>query len=195
MLKVSIKDLDSKMENIIKDVKISRHTIDVKINCRLDRSNSESEDYLKKIIKELRLFKHLTQIRMISISKEIIGNKREIVYRLFFDTWVDEIFDKEISPSDLDDLLASKINNNKWYHKNGYLINETEGDKFSIPKHGDGIEAVFKGYKDDYYKIYINHDNKIYMHTNTWDKDFENIDDLVDYLNKNNFKLDGFEEH
>lgn len=108
MLKVSIKDLDSKMENIIKDVKISRHTIDVKINCRLDRSNSESEDYLKKIIKELRLFKHLTQIRMISISKEIIGNKREIVYRLFFDTWVDEIFDKKISPSDLDDLLASR---------------------------------------------------------------------------------------
>lgn len=142
MLKVSIKDLDSKMENIIKDVKISRHTIDVKINCRLDRSNSESEDYLKKIIKELRLFKHLTQIRMISISKEIIGNKREIVYRLFFDTWVDEILDKKISPSDLDDLLASKIRKTKVI-KLKDLIKEAGSKDYLIKNFNTSDECYF----------------------------------------------------
>jgi len=140
MLKVSIKDLDSKMESIVKDVKISRHIIDVKINCHLDQSDSESEDYLKKIIKQLRLFKHLTRIRI--VSKEIITNKREIVYRLFFDTWVDEILDKKISPSDLDDLLASKIRKTKVI-KLKDLIKEAGSKDYLIKNFNTSDECYF----------------------------------------------------
>ena len=94
--------------------------------------------------------------------------------------------------SQLRQLINEVLKEGKITVKNNKYLVFHDGELSSIPTEQDDQAIVFDNNKESA-KVYRNR-NGLYLDTNKYDMSFSNLDELVKYLNKNNFRYIGIDD-